>query len=68
MTFEEQVKRLEEILQIIENGKTPLEEVNKLFAEGVGLSKNCFDMLEKSRGKVTVLQSELQKMIEKPFN
>lgn len=68
MTFEEQVKRLEEILQIIENGKTPLEEVNKLFAEGVELSKNCFDMLEKSRGKVTVLQSELQKMIEKPFN
>jgi len=68
MTFEEQVKRLEEILQVIENGKAPLEEVNKLFSEGVELSKNCFDMLEKSKGKVTVLQAELQKMIEKPFN
>lgn len=68
MTFEEQVKRLEEILQTIESGKTPLEEANKLFSEGVELAKNCFDMLEKSRGKVTVLQAELQKMIEKPFN
>lgn len=68
MTFEEQVKRLEEILQVIEDGKAPLEEVNKLFSEGVELSKNCFDMLEKSKGKVTVLQSELQKMIEKPYN
>ena len=68
MTFEEKIKRLEEILTIIEGGKSPLEEVNQLFAEGVELAKSSFDMLEKSKGKVTVLQSELQKMIEKPFN
>ncbi len=68
MTFEEKIKRLEEILTIIEGGKAPLEEVNQLFAEGVELAKSSFDMLEKSKGEVTVLQSELQKMIEKPFN
>ncbi len=68
MTFEEQVKRLEEIVKTIENQDITLDEVNKLFAEGVELSKSCFDMLEKSKGKITVLKADLEKMVEKPFD
>ena len=58
---------MEEILKILEEGKTPLAEINKLFEEGVNLAKSCYDMLEESKGKVTVLTAELQKMVEKPF-
>ena len=68
MTFEEKVKRLEEILEKIENGSVGLDEANKLFAEGVELSKSCFEMLEQSKGKVTVLRKELETFVEKPMN
>lgn len=67
MTFEEQVRRLEEILQIIEEGKVSLDEINTLFAEGVNLAKSCFDMLEQSKGKITILKADLEKLIEQPF-
>lgn len=67
MTFEQQVKRLEEILGIIEDGTLPLEELNKLFEEGVGLCKSSMEMLEKSKGKITKLQKEIGQLVEKPF-
>ncbi len=67
MTFEEQVKRLEEILQSIEEGMLPLEQLNKLFEEGVGLCKSSLEMLEKSKGKITKLQQEIGQLVEKPF-
>ena len=68
MTFEEQVKRLSQIVEILENSQPTLEEVNKLFSEGVELTKNCYKALNETKGKITVLQDELGKLIEKPFN
>lgn len=68
MTFEEKVKKLEEILDKIQSGEVGLDEANKLFTEGVELSKSCFQMLEESKGKVTVLRKEIESYIEKPFN
>lgn len=68
MTFEEKVKKLEEIVNKIESGEVGLEEASKLFTEGVEISKSCFEMLEESKGKVTILKKELEKLSEKPFN
>lgn len=67
MTFEENIKRLEEILKTIEQGKASLEEMNTLFAEAVEISKKSYDMLDKSKGKITVLRAELEKLTEQPF-
>ena len=67
MTFGEKVEKLEKILEKIESGKTSLEETNKLFEEGVELAKECFSMLEESKGKITVLKAELDKLIEQPL-
>ncbi len=67
MTFEERIERLECILQTLEDGNASLDEVTKLFEEGVKISKSCYDMLESSKGKITILTEELQKMVEKPF-
>ena len=67
MTFEEKTKRLEEIVQKLEQGEPTLQEINQLFAEGVELSKSCFDELKQTKGKVTILQQELAQLIEKPF-
>lgn len=68
MTFEEQVKRLSQIVEQLENSQPTLDEVNKLFSEGVELTKNCYKTLNETKGKITILQEELGKLVEKPFN
>ena len=55
LTFEESIKRLEEIVRSLENGETPLEESITLFEEGVKLSKYCNSLLETAEQKVSVL-------------
>ena len=67
MTYEELVKRLEEIVSTLESGETKLEDLNKLFAEGADITKKCYKMLNESQGKITVLREELGKLIEKPM-
>lgn len=67
MTFEENTARLEEILKKLEDGKTTLDEANKLFSEALTLSKQNYELLEKSKGQITVLNSELEKLTEKPL-
>ncbi len=67
MTFEENVKRLEEILKQMESGKPTLEEMNKMFLEACELSKTSYEMLNESKGKITVLRQEIEKLTEKPL-
>ena len=55
LTFEESLKRLEEIVHALENGDTPLEQSISLFEEGVKLSGYCNKLLESAEQKVTVL-------------
>lgn len=68
MIFEEAVKRLEEIVRLLESGEVKLDEVNALFCEGANLTKECYKLLNESKGKITVLREELDKLVEKPLN
>ena len=58
LTFEESLKRLEEIVHALENGDTPLEKSISLFEEGVKLSGYCNKLLESAEQKVTVLTKD----------
>lgn len=58
LTFEESLKRLEEIVHALENGDTPLEQSISLFEEGVKLSGHCNKLLETAEQKVTVLTKD----------
>ncbi len=64
MTFEESSKRLEEIVEKLESGKVSLEEGTKLFEEGVSLVKDCYEAVDKTKGKITTAQEKLDKIIE----
>ena len=67
-TFEEYLKRLEEIVRALENGDTPLDESMKLFEEGVSLSATCNELLEKAEQKVSMLtRGENGEMQEAPM-
>jgi exodeoxyribonuclease VII small subunit len=57
-TFEESLKRLDEIVGQLENGNLPLEDSIKLFEEGVRLSAVCKAELESAEGKVQILMKQ----------
>jgi exodeoxyribonuclease VII small subunit len=54
-SFEESLNRLEKIVEQMERGDLPLEDSIKLFEEGMRLSAECKDQLERAEGKVQVL-------------
>jgi exodeoxyribonuclease VII small subunit len=64
MKFEDAMKRLGEIVRMLENGEASLDESIALFEEGIKLSKRCTDLLEKAEQKVRVLQQEQAEISE----
>ncbi|MBP2098339.1 exodeoxyribonuclease VII small subunit [Enterococcus rivorum] len=57
-TFEESLNELEGIVQRLERGDVPLEEALVAFQEGVALSKQCQDTLEKAEKTLTKMMTE----------
>lgn len=68
-TFEEAMKRLEEIVEKLEKGDLSLEEAMGAFSEGVGLVRLCHEKLEEAEKKVQMLvQGEDGRWITRPFD
>jgi exodeoxyribonuclease VII small subunit len=57
-TFEDAMAQLEKIVQELESGDLELEKALKRFEEGVRLSKFCFDKLEETEKKITLLSTD----------
>lgn len=57
ISFEEKMKRLEEIVVQMESSKKPLEEVILLFKEGTKLSREC-------KAELTGMETEVRKVLE----
>jgi exodeoxyribonuclease VII small subunit len=67
--FESAMKRLEEIVQMLENGNLPLEESLKIFEEGMKLVKFCSSKLEEAERKVSILVRESNgEYVQMPFS
>lgn len=67
MNFEENVEKLENVVQELESGKLNLEDSIKKFEEGMNLSKKCNEMLESAEKRITVLIKNDDKIEEKDF-
>lgn len=63
MTFEENEKRLEEIVKLLQNDVS-LDEGTKLFEEGVKIIKNSLSDLSKAKGKIETVSKELDEFIK----
>lgn len=57
-SFEENLKKLEEIVRSLENKEITLEDAVKNYTTGLELSKNCYDILNTNEKLV------VQKMTE----
>ncbi len=66
MSFEQAMKRLEEIVSALEKGEAPLEESLELFEEGSKLLRQCTVMLDKAEQKVTKLTASGEVPFDKP--
>lgn len=55
MTFEQSIKRLDEIVSKMERGDVPLEEALALFEEGTTLVKSCTKLLDEAELKIVQL-------------
>lgn len=48
-SFEEQLKALETIVKVLEEGDLPLEEAMQKYTEGMSLAKKAAERLEKAK-------------------
>lgn len=54
-SFEKALKRIEEILKLLENPSLELEEALSLYEEGLNLITLCEERLKNARAKVKVI-------------
>ena len=68
-TFEENLKRLEQIVRAMERGDVALEESLKLFQEGTELVRNCGKLLDEAELQVKKIITDAQgNPVEEDFN
>ncbi len=65
--FESAMKRLEEIVALLEKGDAPLDKSLALFEEGTSIVKNCTSALDKAEQKLTMLIKTDDGPREQPF-
>lgn len=56
LTFEQSLKRLEEIVGALEKGDIPLRDAMTMFEEGSALIRRCGDMLDNAEQQVVKLR------------
>lgn len=55
--YEKALKRLEEIVAILEEGGQPLEKTLELFSEGTALLNSCAKYLDNAEQKIVTLMN-----------
>ena len=67
VSFEEAMKELETIATELEKGDLNLEESVAKFEEGMKLSKQCNDIIEKAEKRINILLQKDGKIEEENF-
>lgn len=58
MSYEENAKKLEQIIAKLESGEVSLQESSSLFEEGMRLAKECYTLLQEQKGKITKIKQD----------
>ena len=67
VSFEENMKKLEEIAAELEKGELDLDTSVSKFEEGMKIAKKCNNMLESAEKKITILLEKDGELEEKDF-
>lgn len=61
LTFEQAASKLEEIVEKLDSGETPLGETVKLYEQGIALSDYCMKLLADYDGRIEKFPAALMK-------
>lgn len=64
MKFEEAMKELESIVEKMESGMLSIDESLQMFSRGIELSKECKKQLEEAKGKISILEKQMDGSLE----
>ncbi|HHT51296.1 MAG TPA: exodeoxyribonuclease VII small subunit [Eubacteriaceae bacterium] len=67
-SFEENLKRIEEIVTALEEGNISLENSINLFEEGMELTKDCNEKLESIENRINILVNDNGKIKSEKFD
>jgi exodeoxyribonuclease VII small subunit len=59
-SFEHSLKRLEQIVEELEQGDVPLDDALKMYEEGIDLSKACIDKLTQAELRLKKLSKDME--------
>ncbi len=68
ITFESALKRLEEIVKLLEQENITLDETIKLYEEGMKLSDFCMKRLTEAENKIMVIKQKDKGIELEDFN
>ncbi|HHV63050.1 MAG TPA: exodeoxyribonuclease VII small subunit [Firmicutes bacterium] len=72
LSFEEAMRRIEEIVAALEGGQADLDKSLALFEEGMGLFRFCTQKLDDAEGRILMLVKDAggedRKPLVKPFD
>ena len=66
--FEDEMKKLEEIVVQLENGNLNLDESVNKFEEGMKIAKKCNNILNEAEKKITILLEKDGELKEEEFD
>ncbi|MBQ3834203.1 MAG: exodeoxyribonuclease VII small subunit [Elusimicrobia bacterium] len=65
--FETSLKRLEKIVDEMENSQLDIDKAMNLFEEGISLVNQCSKKLDETKKKIEILVSKNGKMIKEEY-
>ena len=68
LTFEENIKKLEDIVDLLESGEIDLEKSVELYEKGMILKNNCEEKLKKVELQIKKIKIENKKITKENFN
>ncbi len=63
MDYEKKLAELERLVEKLESSDTSLADGVALFEKGVALTKDCLTALSEYKGKITMIQGEVDKLL-----
>lgn len=67
LSFEQAIKRLEQVVRELETGDLPLDQALALFQEGVMLTRHCGELLDTAEARIEKLLEQNGEAVTVPF-
>ena len=64
MTFEQNLNKLEEIVEKLNQNEVGIEESIKLFEKGVLVSEQALSALNEGQGEITILKQRMDELLD----